>query len=72
MAEQGVSQDDFIAVVCDCGEGEEVQNRTSGRLVAFGEASDGRDITCVYDRIENDVVPVTAYYLEAPTSSGTA
>lgn len=64
IAEHGVSQDDFIAIVCDCQEGEEVQSRTSGRLVAFGEASDGRVIACVYDRIRSDVVPITAYYLE--------
>jgi uncharacterized DUF497 family protein len=63
LLDNGVSPDDAESVICDPVRIE--PSRSSGRPMAFGLASDGRMIACVYEPIDELVVrPVTAYYLE--------
>ncbi len=63
MAEHGVTPDEFEEVVCDPDEVD--QSRSSERSIAFGEASTGKYLACVYELIdEATVLPVTAYEVE--------
>ena len=59
LAEQGVSPDEFEAVVCNPDSVD--KSRTSGREIAFGEV-DGRFLACVCEMLDRStVLPVTAY-----------
>ena len=50
-------------MVCDPDEVD--QSRSSERSIAFGEASTGKYLACVYELIdEATVLPVTAYEVE--------
>jgi len=63
IAENGVTQDEFEAIVCD--PVSSVPSRSSGLPVAFGYAADGRQLACVYELIDDyEVFPVTAYEVE--------
>jgi len=63
LAEHGVSQDEFEAVVCDP-EATGI-SRTTGRPIAFGFTPDGRKLACVYRTLgDNEIFPITAYEVE--------
>lgn len=60
LGEHGVSQEDFEHVVSS----PEVisVSRSTGRPCCWGEASDGRCIFCVFEKINDiTIVPITAY-----------
>lgn len=63
LAEHGITPDEFEEVVCD--PDEVARSRSSGRPIAFGEASTGKYLACVYDLVDDStVIPVTAYEVE--------
>lgn len=64
LREHGVSVEDFEAIVQDPEEVE--RSRSSGRLIAFGDDSEGRYLACVYllDDDEMTIFPITAYPIE--------
>ena len=63
LARHGVTPDEFEEVVCDPDEVD--QSHSSGRPIAFGEASTGKYLACVYELLDNEtVLPVTAYDVE--------
>ena len=63
MAEHGVSPDEAEEVLMNA-IGRE-RTRASGRWIAFGRTSAGRDIAVVYEMIDPiTVLPVTAFDLE--------
>jgi hypothetical protein len=60
LLEHDVTTDDFEAIVSSP-EGEDV-SRSTGNPLAFGHASDGRYLCCVFKRLDEDTIePVTAY-----------
>jgi len=59
LDEHGVTIDEFEAIVCNTSD--PTKSRTSEREVAFGYGDDGRLLACVYDRLGDDIIPVTAY-----------
>jgi len=63
LAEHGVTQEEFEAVVCSP-ESTDV-SRSSGLPVAFGYTDEGRELACVYEVFdESEVFPITAYEVE--------
>ncbi len=60
LEQHGVSVEDFEEVVSSP---EEIgESRSTGRPCCWGEASDGRFLFCVFEKInDNTVIPVTAY-----------
>ncbi len=63
IAEHGVTQDEFEAVVCNP-ESTGI-SRSSGLPIAFGFTADGRELACVYEILaEHEISPVTAYEVE--------
>ena len=65
IAEHGVSQSDFEAVI-----GDPVrtgQSRSSGLPAAWGYTGDGRYIIAIYEQLDElTVLPVTAYEVPEP------
>ena len=65
VAQHGISQEDFEAVVCDPVGTD--RSRSSGLPVAFGYTSDGRYIIAVFQEIDDvTLFPVTAYEVDEP------
>jgi hypothetical protein len=66
LAEHGVSQDEFEAVVCQpISKG---YSRSSALPCAWGYTEDGRYIIAVYDEIDAvTILPVTAYVVPEPS-----
>lgn len=64
LRQHGVSQEDFEGIVQDPEEIE--RSRSSKRLIAFGEDSEGRYLACVYVLDDDDLMifPITAYPIE--------
>ena len=63
LAEHGVSQDEFEAIVCS--PDTRSTSRSSGLPIAFGETDDGRFLACVYELEHNTTaIPITAYEVE--------
>ena len=63
LAEHDVAPQEFEEVVCR--PGRQDMSRSTGRPVAFGYASTGRYLCCVYELLdETTVLPVTAYEVE--------
>ena len=63
LAEHGITQDDFEAVVCD--PESTSMSRSSGLPIAFGFSADGRELACIFEVLdENEIFPVTAYEVE--------
>jgi len=60
VAEHGVTQEEFEAVVCNP---ESVAvSRSSGLPIAFGLTEEGRALACVYEELgEHEIHPITAY-----------
>jgi hypothetical protein len=65
LAEHGVSQDDFEAVVCQpVSKG---YSRSSGLPAAWGYTNDGRYLIAVYEELDDmTILPVTAYEVPEP------
>ncbi len=63
LAENGVTQNDFEAIVCEpLSVG---VSRSSGCPIAFGVTEDGRNLACVYKELDDDeFLPITAYEVE--------
>lgn len=63
IAANGVSQDDFEAIVCNplsIG-----SSRSSGHPIAFGYTEDGCKVVCVYKKISDvEILPITAYEVD--------
>jgi uncharacterized DUF497 family protein len=58
----GVTVEEFEEVVCD--PDSIAQSRSTGRTIAFGTTSAGRDLACIYDLFDGTTVyAVTAYEL---------
>lgn len=63
LAEHDVTQDEFEEVVSQP-DFEDI-SRSSGNPVAFGRTSSGRDLCCVFRRIDDDTIePITAYEVD--------
>ena len=64
LAENGVSPEEFEAVVCNPTEA--TTSRSSGRPAAIGDIAPGRRLFCVYELLDDKmtVIPVTAYEVE--------
>ena len=63
LADHGVTPEEFEEVVCD--PDSIGKSRSTGRPIAFGYASSGRYLACVYDMLDDvTVYPVTAYEVE--------
>jgi len=63
IAEHGITQDEFEAVVCNP-ESMDV-SRSSGLPVAFGFTESERQLACVYKILDDhEIFPVTAYEVE--------
>jgi len=63
IAEHGITQDEFEAVVCNP-ESVDV-SRSTGRPIAFGFSPKGRRLACVYKMLDDhEIFPVTAYEVE--------
>jgi len=63
LAEHGVTQDEFEAVVCNPVATE--RSRSTGLPVAFGFTESERQLACIYEVIdEHEIFPVTAYEVE--------
>jgi len=60
LAEHGVTVEEFVEVVCDPQRVE--PSRSSGRFIAFGYASSGKYLACVYEMFdETTVYALTAF-----------
>jgi hypothetical protein len=60
LAEHDVSPDEFEEVVS--GPEYEDVSRSSGNPIAVGTTSEGRQLCCVFKRIDGDtIIPATAY-----------
>ena len=60
LAEHDVTPEEFESIVSS--PVDESQSRSTSNLVAFGTTSDGRQLCCVFRRIDDDTIePVTAY-----------
>lgn len=63
LAEHGVTPDEFEDVVCNPDSTGE--SHSTGRSIAFGCTSTGKDIICVYEMVDADtVLPITAYEVD--------
>ncbi len=63
LAEHGVTQGEFEAVVCN--PESTSTSHSSGLPIAFGFTADGRELACIYELIDkNEIFPVTAYEVE--------
>jgi uncharacterized DUF497 family protein len=64
LEEHGVNIEDFKAVVSN--PQSTTRSKSPGRSMAFGSASDGRLLACVYELEDDDItiIPVIAYYPE--------
>jgi uncharacterized DUF497 family protein len=60
--QHGISVEEFERIV---GAPEWTEpSRNSHRTIAFGEGDDGRLIACVYEQLDDEIDPVTAYFVE--------
>jgi hypothetical protein len=60
LAERGVSQGDFEAVVSQ--PERRGESRSTGRPCCWGETSDGRYPICVYEHLDEiTIIPITAH-----------
>lgn len=63
LDQHGVTPEEFERVVQN--PDSRGRSRSTGRVLAYGEADDGRVILCVYQMIDACTVePATAYFLE--------
>ena len=59
----GITLEEFEAVVSSPLRTK--KSRSSDRLIAFGYTSDGREVACIDEKVDElTVIPVTAYELE--------
>ncbi len=64
LAEHDVTPDEFEAIVQSL-HSQRDTSRATGRPLAFGRASDGRILACVYEFVDpTTVLPVTAFEVE--------
>ena len=69
LAEHGVNQDEFEAVVSQ--PERRGESRTTGRPCCWGDTSDGRYLICVYEYLDDvTIIPITAYEVSRPTRKG--
>ena len=65
LDEHGVSREDFELIVCNPDEIGE--SDSTARPCCWGEATDGRYLLCVFERLDElTILPITAYEVRRP------